>query len=108
VHRAKQPFLPMPSRMITQLRLAYPPFTTEAWVPMIETPSGADADLWDGFTPNVMRAMSLVPDEVRNLKARIAPEFVENEGDLTASRSLSRPQMEFISARVSALNECFY
>jgi len=84
------------------------PFTTEAWVPMLGQPSGPDADLWEGFVPNVMRAMSLVPDEVRNLRARIAPEFVANEHDLLAARSLTRPQMEFISARVSALNECFY
>lgn len=75
---------------------------------MLGRPSGPDADLWQGFIPNVMRAMSLVPEEVRNLKARIAPEFVENEHDLRALRSLSRPQMELISARVSALNECFY
>ena len=60
-----------------------------------------------------MRALSLVPDEVRMLRA-LAPshyvpfERVTDPGFTPPGRALARPQMELIAARVSALNECFY
>jgi hypothetical protein len=88
-----------------------------AWLPSI--PSGAtgasEADLYGGArrTPNVMRALSLVPDEVRMLRS-LAPshyvpfERVPDAGFTPPGRALSRAQMELIAARVSALNECFY
>ena len=87
----------------------------EAWVPMIApaNATGDEADLYAGarFVPNVIRAMSAVPDEVRTLrelsKAHYLP--VGNVADPKAGGySLSRPQMELIAGRVSALNECFY
>ncbi|MBI3782885.1 MAG: hypothetical protein HY270_05740 [Deltaproteobacteria bacterium] len=85
-----------------------------AWVPMIavEDAAGADADIYFGlpFVPNIVRALSQVPDEVRALwqssDAHYLP--VAQIPDPTARRALDRMQMELVAARVSALNQCFY
>ena len=72
---------------------------------------GPEADLYGGgFVPNIMRALSLVPDEVRALRLSSSAHYVpvEQIPDPTVRRALTRPQMEFVAARVSALNECFY
>jgi hypothetical protein len=85
-----------------------------AWVAMVapEEASGAEADLYGGggFVPNIVRALSLVPEEVRALRRATASHYVavEKIPDPTARRALDRMQMELIAARVSALNECFY
>jgi len=84
-----------------------------AWVPMISflRAKGAEADLYGGKpTGNVIRALSLVPDEVRGLNDLSAAHYLTPEQmmDLTAGRSLDRAQIELIAGRVSALNECFY
>lgn len=86
----------------------------EAWVPMIpvEGATGAEADLWDptGRVGNVIRAMSLVPDAVRQLMDLSVAHYVPRDRlmDFTWRRSLSRAQMELIAGRVSALRGCFY
>lgn len=86
-----------------------------AWVPSI--PSGAvggtDADVYadiPGPVPNVMRALSLVPDALRTLKDLGAAHYMTTAQmtDLTHGRSIDRAQMELIAGRVSALRECFY
>lgn len=84
-----------------------------AWVPMIPASdaTGAEADLWQvDRTANVIRALSLVPDAVRQLLDLSAAHYIsmDNFMDLTWGRSLSRAQMELIAGRVSALRECFY
>jgi hypothetical protein len=73
----------------------------------------AEADLWGGGrVGNVIRAMSLVPDEVRTLNDLGAVHYVDHHRFLEFGASpggaLSREQMEVIAARVSALNGCFY
>lgn len=85
-----------------------------AWVPMLapEDAEGPEADLYAGepFVPNIMRALSLVPDEVRALR-RLSHAHYVPQGKLqdpSYGRDLARPQMELVAARVSALNECFY
>ena len=85
--------------------------TDSAWVPMI--PNGGagenESDLFPGrFAPNVARAMSVVPDAVRNLLKLLGAFYVKDVGNLNARNSLDRCQLELIAARVSALNECFY
>ena len=86
----------------------------ESWVPMIqaERATGAEADLYGGKpTGNVIRAMSLVPDEVRTLGDLGAAHYLPNVqvGDPSARPPyLDRPQTELIAARVSAVNQCFY
>ena len=84
-----------------------------AWVPMIapEDAVGPEADVYNGgFVPNIMRALSLVPDEVRALRQTSGAHYVpvEQIPDPTVHRALTRPQMELVAARVSAINECFY
>lgn len=85
------------------------------WVPMIvdKDVAEAEADLFE--TPNVgnvTRALSLVPDELRNMHALSTAMYlkVTDIADFGASggRAITRPQMELLAARVSALNECFY
>ncbi len=85
----------------------------EAWVPMLpaDGAKGEESDLWTGRrTGNVIRALSLVPDEVRGLKDLSAAHYLSPEQmvDLAAGRSLDRAQIELLAGRVSALRECFY
>lgn len=98
---------------------AYRPATAvssdDAWVPMVpiinaDTP---EADLWtSGRTGNVIRAMSLVPDEVRTLADLSAAHYLEHakvpQAGVDAGRALDRSQMELVAGRVSALNHCHY
>ena len=84
-----------------------------AWVPMIgwRQARGREADLYGGKpTGNVVRAMSLVPDEVRTLNDLSDAHYLPLASmlDLGAGRSLDRAQIELLAGRVSALNECFY
>lgn len=61
---------------------------------------------------NILRSLSLVPDEARRLIRMMAREYFSMETifDLKFSshEALSRPQIELVAARVSALNQCFY
>ncbi|MGE0823086.1 MAG: alkylhydroperoxidase-related (seleno)protein [Candidatus Binatia bacterium] len=87
-----------------------------AWVPMIPNGEevGPDADLYQGRPmPNVVRALSLVPDEVRFsifvlLPAQYMAPFQVGDPTYDPGRAISRAQMELLAARVSALNQCFY
>ncbi len=85
-----------------------------AWVPMIDVTDadGPEADMYPQapFVPNIMRAMSLVPDQVRALRRSSDAHYlpVQQIPDPTARRTIDRMQMELVAARVSALNECFY
>ncbi|MEE2892663.1 MAG: alkylhydroperoxidase-related (seleno)protein [Pseudomonadota bacterium] len=87
----------------------------EAWVPWIpsEGAVGDEADLWKpAQTANVIRAMSLVPDEVRTLSDTIEVHYL-SIGEIidpraSGDRVLSRAQMELLASRTSALNQCFY
>lgn len=84
-----------------------------AWVATIPASAarGAEADLWSpGRTGNVIRALSLVPDEVRTLSDLGAAHYLpfNRMMDLRAARSIDRMQIELLAARVSTLRECFY
>jgi hypothetical protein len=87
---------------------------TDAWVPMIppENAIGPEADLYGGLAVgNVIRAMSLVPDEVRTLQDLSTVHYLPSgqvRNPSAASGTLSRMQMELIAGRVSALHQCFY
>jgi hypothetical protein len=85
---------------------------TGAWVPMLapEDARGPEADLYPGKgVPNVIRALSLVPEE-----ARLVLELTEHHYvgmhvlEMDYGRALGRSQMELLAGRVSVLNECFY
>lgn len=88
-----------------------------AWVPLI-VPAKAGAENDDLFppapvVPNVIKALSLVPDGVRWLKDLSRAHYLDMGAgqmlDFVRGRGpLSRAQTELIAGRVSALNECFY
>ena len=84
-----------------------------AFVPMISSRIGKRMKLWEGpIGPNVIRALSLVPDEVLQLRdlgsAHYLPDTVVASIGKAPGRTLDRAQIELVAARVSALNECFY
>lgn len=82
-----------------------------AWVPMVapEDVDPEDADLYsDDRTGYVIRALSLVPDEVRGSVDISKHFYIDDLTDLRAGTSLTRPQIELVASRVSALNECYY
>ena len=87
-----------------------------AFVPTLPNPpeGGAFADELYGGQPKpyIVRALSLVPDELRRhleleevqylpLKNILDPKFRQHEG-------LDRAQVEVVAGRVSAINECFF
>lgn len=80
------------------------------------TPEGAtgkDADLWPtGSKANVLRALSLVPDAVRDWKrvsdVQYLPIWKVMKVDADTERTINRMQVELIAGRVSSFNECFY
>lgn len=85
-----------------------------AFVPLLAKPGGPDADLYKDVplpvAPNIVRSLSLVPDEARGLQKLAQAEYLTFDDlvNFTAQRSLDRRQTELIATRVSALNECFY
>ena len=78
-----------------------------------EDATGPEADLYPPapFVPNIVRALSLVPDAVRTMwrssDAHYLP-VAEIGNPAARPADLDRMQTELIAARVSALNECFY
>jgi hypothetical protein len=85
-----------------------------AWVPMLANivDSGPESDLWEGRTGYVIRALSLVPNEVRYMLDLLQVHYIDNSQIWNVKGSprgtLTRIQMEVVAARVSALNGCFY
>mgnify|MGYP001818899452 CR=1 FL=1 len=86
-----------------------------AMVAMIRDGQGGpeEGELWPaGGSANVVRALSQVPDAVREWiavsDAQYLPlETIRNPGAET-ERVLNRMQIEIVAARVSSHNECFY
>jgi hypothetical protein len=86
-----------------------------AHVPMIgeKTIATKEADLWQpGQTANVVRALSLVPNALREWR-HIGDVQYLNENrmmDLSGAtgRTINRMQIELVAGRVSSHNECFY
>lgn len=74
---------------------------------------GLEADLWKGTrAANVIRALTLVPDALRDWRALAAAQYLSFAamGNFVKDpdRALDRMQMELVAGRVSAINECFY
>ena len=71
-----------------------------------------DADIYEGMprVANVRRALSLAPNEVRILSDLHGAHYVpmSEMREMGWKRALTRPQVELVAARVSAVNECFY
>ncbi len=84
-----------------------------AFVPMVKVSrlDPDDRDLYGGrVTGNVIRALSLVPAEVRALRDLSAAQYLDETEmrRLGSSRALDRAQIELVAGRLSALRECFY
>jgi len=87
-----------------------------AWIPTIvpRDLAAEEKDLYGGVprTGNVITAMSLVPDAVRMLIKLSDVQYLPMADIASMSRNgtraLSRPQIELVAARVSALSDCFY
>ena len=77
-----------------------------------EDVSEAEADLYNGMSgANIHRALSLVPAEVQGFfdldSAMYLPDAKLRDFD-DEPRAISHAQIEFLAARVSALNRCYY
>ncbi len=59
-------------------------------------------------TPNIVRAMGLVPSAVEEFFGVMAHHYGLPGGSFRENTTLQRPQVELIAAKVSAINECFY
>jgi hypothetical protein len=87
----------------------------EAWVPMVD-PRRTDPatrgilSAPGGRAPAVLRALSLVPDEVGAWLDLSASQYLSPHAmaSMQTGRALDRSQVELVAGRVSALNECFY
>jgi hypothetical protein len=67
----------------------------------------AMTDPWQG--PNVSRALTLAPDEMSCFMGLVASMYAFTDFvKLIWDRPLTRPQIELVASRVSAVNECFY
>lgn len=74
-----------------------------AWVPIMAVDQNTGADgLPDA--PNIVRSMARVPSAMMLFFGAFRAHYTIYEFET----SLTRPQMELIAARVSALNQCFY
>ena len=111
------PVHPLPTPLPGKPTCHRPPeaLPEEAWVPMIAhaNAQGPEADLYGhNRYPNVGRALSLVPEEVRGLvdlmTAQYIPVYRVRDASYEPERAITRAQMELLAGRVSALNECFY
>jgi hypothetical protein len=84
----------------------------EAWVPIQEASRLArEIGLRGGQAPFVIRALSLVPAEVRAWRDLGAVQYLGEDSMMSFNkkvRALNRSQIELVAGRVSALNECFY
>lgn len=113
------PLHPLPAPVAGDPSAYRPPAAKmeKAWVPMLPNGRvrGAEADLWGdmpgGQTGNVLRALSLVPDEVRALKELSAAHYLDPKQMMnlvSSPRSIDRPQIELIAGRISSQRGCFY
>lgn len=83
----------------------------EAWVPMQDAKQLAgELGLPGGQAPYVLRALSLVPAEVKAWGAVSDVQYLSTPNMMRfgKTRAIDRSQIELVAGRVSALNECFY
>lgn len=85
------------------------------FVPMIpgDKAGEAEQDLYPGGrSANVLKALSLVPNAVRQWMSLATVQYLSIVGMANLiqqdDRALNRMQMELIAGRVSAINQCFY
>jgi hypothetical protein len=86
-----------------------------AWVPWVEPANAGEATT--GIYPtdrppaNIIKAMSLVPEEVRSFFDLVTHQYLPGPAMREFAheyRAISHAQIELLAARVSALNQCLY
>lgn len=94
-----RPLEPLPDSLPGAPSRVEPPPSRQgrSWVPMVGGMS-------------ITRALSLVPAESRAQEEIHGPLYMSyaQMADQGFERELTRPQMELVAGRVSAINECFY
>jgi hypothetical protein len=78
-------------------------FDGGAWVPLFDLPQ-EDTNLGLPTSPNILRAMGLVPSAIEQFFGVMRAHYGLSDMDV----GINRAQTELIAARVSALNQCFY
>ena len=84
------------------------------WVPTIdaEDASGPEADIYAGMMgANIQKALTAVPNEMRSWFSLVGAQYLPGKWMRDFSRefrAISHAQIEFLAARVSALNRCIY
>ena len=86
-----------------------------AWVPWVEPADAGEVEAAiypsDRLPANIMKAMSLIPAEVRSFFDLVTHQYLPGEAMRDFSReyqAISHAQIELLAARVSALNRCLY
>jgi hypothetical protein len=86
-----------------------------AWVPWLESAdlTEQEAGIYPVGRPtaNIMKAMSLVPDEVKSFFDVLSHQYqgpLEMRDFSREYRAISHAQIELLADRVSALNQCLY
>lgn len=84
-----------------------------ASVPEGEAGGETGKSIYHGMpTANILRSLSLVPDEAKGLNRVMDREYLNIKRIMdwrdTPFEALARPQVELVAAKVSALNQCFY
>lgn len=85
-----------------------------AWLPLVEPQDATEADGPMYPTPRagyIYRGLSLVPQSLRDYWALASCHYLPGEYVYQfdkSIRALTRPQMEIVAARVSALHQCVY
>ena len=74
-----------------------------AWVPIMQAPTDLASHGLPNV-PNIVRSMGLVPSAVELFFTTFSPHYSLSNIKL----SISQAQAEFVAARVSSINECFY
>lgn len=110
-------FEPLPTPEAGEPCRYTPPNLTRdtGFVPMLKHDGaiGEEADLWaEGRSANVLRALTLVPDALRDWMMLSSAQYLSMEGMRNfigqEDRAIDRAQMELVAGRVSSYNECFY
>jgi hypothetical protein len=107
---------PLPQAQFGEASHYRPPQAEQGvgFVPMIPANGavGQESDLWSERSANVLRALSLVPNAVREWRALSSAQYLSIQGMANLikqdDRSINRMQMELVAGRVSSINECFY
>lgn len=86
-----------------------------AWLPIVEPPDVVEADGPMYPSPKagyIYRALSSVPQSLRDYWALANAHYLPGPAiyafDKTPARAISRPQIELLAARTSALHQCVY